>query len=613
MELRIADCELRIAEHASRAWRHPRASLQSVACRPEGARSLPGPSGPGRPHLFQTRPEGGRKSTIARFARPPGGLIRGVPSPGTEVPGNDRTPAGRSGRGELQLAAVLLLTVVAPVALAQQHRTHYRIDPYVVHSGVHHGAESETLVAFAQTIHVPNAPWLRLSLRDYELGRESFMLIRSVATGAEQRMTHTALENWRNNTAFFGGDALEVELHVAPGERNIFIETSAVWVGQPLGPDDPNFADPESGDQPEGGGDPPEDLCGGDSRVASTDSRVGRLFGGGCTAFLVANGAFVTAGHCVDGQPDGVVDQGFLDTVVEFNVPPSLPNGATQPALPDDQFPVTGIYVAWQFIGIGADWAVFHAGPNADGVTPQQAQGGFFRVSGAAESTIGQTMRVTGYGWDWTPAGTSANHCLGGSNAGASCIADAQCPGGNCVAPFCCDGNQNMVCDFNCNSHSATQQTATGPCTDFEDNGSTAWFRYELDTTPATSGSAVVREATGEALGINTNSDTLCNDGGNWGMTFDQDVLHDFLNVYIYGPGVAYADPTSFCVLGFCSGTIFNPHPTISEAVSDVSDNGNVVIIQGNYTAASGNVFTAGADGKAMTFIAPFGGVVIGN
>jgi len=66
-------------------------------------------------------------------------------------------------------------------------------------------------------------------------------------------------------------------------------------------------------------------------------------------------------------------------------------------------------------------------------------------------------------------------------------------------------------------------------------------------------------------------------------------------------------------VLGTCSGTIFNPHPTIPEAVSDVSDNGNVVIIQGSYTAASGNVFTAGADGKAMTFIAPFGGVVIGN
>ncbi len=120
--------------------------------------------------------------------------------------------------------------------------------------------------------------------------------------------------------------------------------------------------------------------------------------------------------------------------------------------------------------------------------------------------------------------------CLGGSNAGASCVSNAQCPGGMCVAPFRRDADQNMVCDFNCNSQNATQQTATGPCTDFEDNGSRAWFRYELDTTPASSGSAVVREATGEALGINTNSDTECDDGGNWGMTFDQDVLHDFLN-----------------------------------------------------------------------------------
>jgi hypothetical protein len=283
--------------------------------------------------------------------------------------------------------------------------------------------------------------------------------------------------------------------------------------------------------------------------------------------------------------------------------------------MPQNQFPISGVYVAHQFVGIGADWAVFHVGPNANGVTPQQAQNAFFRVSGAAQSTVGQTMRVTGYGWDWTPGGTGDNRCLGGSNAGQACANDTQCPGGDCVGPFCCDGNQDSVCDFNCNAQSATQQTATGPCTEFEDNGSTAWFRYELDTTPATSGSPVIREANGEALGINTNSDTGCDDGGNWGMTLDQDTLHDFLNAYIYGSGVEYADATSFCgppTLG-CSGTVFNPHDTVPDAVAEVADGSSVVIIPGNYTAANGNVFIAGADGKAMTFIAPFGGVTIGN
>src|SRR6185503_10747124 len=149
------------------------------------------------------------------------------------------------------------------------------------------------------------------------------------------------------------------------------------------------------------------------------------------------------------------------------NVPPSLANGTPQPALPEDQFPVSGAYVAYQFTGsnvdmnsIGVDWAVFHVGPNADGVTPQMAQNSFFRVSGAASSTIGQTLRVTGYGFDWTPSGT-----------------------GGAGAP-CCDNNSDFICDFNCNSQNVTEQTATGACTDFVDNGSRAWLRYNVDTPP---------------------------------------------------------------------------------------------------------------------------------
>ncbi|HEY3244699.1 MAG TPA: trypsin-like peptidase domain-containing protein [Phycisphaerae bacterium] len=492
-------------------------------------------------------------------------------------------------------AALALYGSAAAGTLAADE-TPFRKDPYVLHTGVHHSSSDKDSVVFRHTIHVPGAVWLRLTLSDYALGQASFISIRSVQTGAMQSMTAVALETWHNNTAFFGGDTLEFELHVAPGERNIFAQLSEVWVGLPTDPDAPG---------PANGGDAPEDLCGADNRVASSDPRVGRIFGSGCTAWLVANGAFVTAGHCVDGDPDGfgpmlpdgIVDNGFLNTVVEFNVPSSSSNGVPQPALPQDQYPVSGLYVAFQhpgeapnFDSIGVDWAVFHVGPNANGVTPQQAQNSFFRVSGAASSTVGQTMRVTGYGLDWTPNGTGG--------AGAAC----------------CDFNSDNNCDFICNAQSYTEQTSTGVCTDFVDNGSRAWFQYEVDTTPATSGSPVIREANGEALGINTNSG--CSNGGNYGTTFDQDVLHDFLNEYIYGPGVEYADAASYCgpPLPFgCSGTIFNPHDTIPAAVADVADGANIVIIPGNYTAANGNVFTAGADGKAMTLRAPFGGVVIGN
>lgn len=497
----------------------------------------------------------------------------------------------------ISLTAITASIAVPAIMLADAtppQTAPYRHEPLSIESGVHQGALNDMTLAFQDIIVVQGAPWLRLHVSDHHLGRFSFVLIRSPQTGAEQRMSATAFENWRNYTAFFGGDLLEVELYVAPGEQNIFVNIDDVWVG--TGAD--QGTDPGAGN-PIGA---PRDLCGSDSRVPSNDPRVGRIFGGGCTAWMAANGAFLTAGHCVDGDPDqggpglpdGVIDNGFLNTVVEFNVLPSLANGMPRPALPQDQYPVTGAYVAYQFAGsnssmnsIGADWAVFHVGPNANGVTPQQSQNAFFRVSGAASSTVGQTLQVTGYGFDWTPAGTGG-------------------PG----AP-CCDIDSDFVCDFICNSQNVTEQTATGVCTEFEDNGSKAWLRYEVDTTPATSGSPVIRVANGEALGINTNSG--CANDGNWGTTFDQETLHDFLNDYIWGSGVAYADAASVCVLGTCAGTVYNPHPTIPEAVSDVANGSTIVIIPGNYTAANGNVFTAGADHKAMTLIAPFGGVVIGN
>src|SRR6185503_5752486 len=93
----------------------------------------------------------------------------------------------------------------------------FRKDPASVNTGVYQGAERDTHIPFRDTIVVPGAPWLRLHVGEHHLGRSSFLLIRSRQTGAVQKMTATALQNWRNHTAFFGGDALDVELHVAPG------------------------------------------------------------------------------------------------------------------------------------------------------------------------------------------------------------------------------------------------------------------------------------------------------------------------------------------------------------------------------------------------------------
>ena len=47
--------------------------------------------------------------------------------------------------------------------------------------------------------------------------------------------------------------------------------------------------------------------------------------------------------------------------------------------------------------------------------------------------------------------------------------------------------------------------------------------------------------------------------------------------------------------------------------VTNVVSGGVVSIVAGTYSAAAGNTFTAGADGKAMTLSAPCGTVFIGN
>ena len=68
-----------------------------------------------------------------------------------------------------------------------------------------------------------------------------------------------------------------------------------------------------------------ETICGiSDDRVASNDVRIGRFWGypyqGVCTAWLVSEDVFVTAGHCVDEEQQANADRGWI---VEFNVPRS--------------------------------------------------------------------------------------------------------------------------------------------------------------------------------------------------------------------------------------------------------------------------------------------------
>lgn len=440
-----------------------------------------------------------------------------------------------------------------------QHVVTYSLD-----TGRHSGTGIEMERFSVDVIEVPGAPWLRLHFGDYDLGRNSFISLTSREDGQQQVLDQRTLPQWNSSSAYFNGDAVSMELHVAPGDQNVFVSLRALTVGE---------REPGVGI---------ESICGSsDDRVAIADFRVGRI--SGCTAWLVSNGAVLTAGHCADYDPDGggpLLPDGVLDLagIFEVNVPASDPDGTPNMALVVDQFPVDTANVTWRFDGedqgLGKDWAVFGLNPNVNGDRAHILHG-FFRMTREAP-VLGQ-IRITGYGVDDDPAGTT-----GGRNA------------------------QNR-----------TEQTDTGLYGgETSDSDPDISHRYRVDTEGANSGSPIIWEDNGWTIGIHTNGGCRVLVGSNSGTSFEVNALEaairDWPTTFV-GQDTEYVDNASIPDSPTRDGSVFRPRATVASAVANVADNGLVVVVEGGYPKAAGNTFTAGADGKAMTIIAPVGVVIIGE
>jgi len=225
-----------------------------------------------------------------------------------------------------------------------------------------------------------------------------------------------------------------------------------------------------------------ETICGAnDDRVLSNDPRSARILPIGCTGWLIddCKQCFLTAGHCGGGV-----------SVVQFNVPLSNSGGGLNQPSPDDQYAVDASSLQSNGgQGVGNDWAYFGAFANSNtGLTPAQAQGGTFNLV-PPPSPSGNDIRITGYGTDNTPS-----------------------------------------------THNQVQQTHVGPLV----TSTTTRVQYVTDTTGGNSGSPVIWEQTGQAVGIHTHGG--CGDTG--GQNSGTASTHPGLQA-------AMAAPQGICAAGF--------------------------------------------------------------
>jgi len=310
-------------------------------------------------------------------------------------------------------------------------------------------------------------------------------------------------------------------------------------------------------------------LCGADNRVASTDNRVGRI-NGGCTGWLVANGAVLTAGHC----------RIVAGSILEVNVPASQANGARVAAAVQDQFPVLAGSITTVTNGVGDDWTVCRVGPNNLGQSAHVLHG-FFRMTRELPG-VDETIRITGCGIDNTPQGSQPSACGNRDNAGT------------CT-------------HFGLNAQSQTLQTSTGGFTGESGSEPGISLQYAVDTEPANSGSPIIWEATGFAVGIHTAGGCTSSGGANNGTSFELNAL-ELAIAAVPGPNARYLD-TLKVPGGAEDGTVFQPHDTFSEAANAVPAGGRLSIVRGTYFGTANR----GLYSKAMTLSAPVGAVILGQ
>jgi trimeric autotransporter adhesin len=271
----------------------------------------------------------------------------------------------------LSLACGLALCASATMALADPAGLAYDKKPYRFATPEQAAAGNGGVIA-SHLVESANADWLRLNFADVQLQPGSKIRITSMLDGAQQHLNAETIQQWRHTSAYFNGPAVRVELIAAPGSVGNRFGIKSLMAGKTM---------PQT-----------ESQCGtADNRVASSADNRGRLLDIGCTANLMQEGCFTTAGHCMSTA--SLVD------VVEFQVPASTSSGSLRHPPPADQYVPTSNR-EFNDGGLGNDWGVFTVFANSEtGLTPLQAQGPGLDLATSLPAK-GSTVEITGYGVD---------------------------------------------------------------------------------------------------------------------------------------------------------------------------------------------------------------------
>lgn len=311
---------------------------------------------------------------------------------------------------------------------------------YTLSTGVLSNGADVPQQVWSATINVPGVRSLQLLFDTAELqSAEDAIIITNPRDGETQRLTKARLKQWRNHTAWFNGEQVDIAVELTAGS------TAQLVIRKVYGGINTSLTGNHNS------------VCGGsDDRVFSTDNRVCRLVKntttacGGCTGWLIsATNTILGAGHCADPTPDYFV-------IAQFNTPGSSGGCMVHPPVAD-QFPVDQSTITFANGGPGNDWAVARLHPNSSGQTAYVRQGAYFSLATSLPTCNplfgpARVFRVTGYGYDTQP------------------------------------------------NNSYEQQTDTGLCVSYVGDA----IRHTVDTEGGNSGSPIIDQATGQAIGIHT-------------------------------------------------------------------------------------------------------------